>query len=284
MHVLSVWVVHSEVLYMHAHVNLLNKAKTTTEAQAGVSPYLIDIAHKILVAEYGWGAATREEVSSWLAEHKKAFERGYGQSLRMYDDDKINVRAGIDAILNEEEGAVTDAEIAMMESGPKEWFGKEDIVQALSSALHNEDEAYVIRFFEGTPGYAYAYNKNGYDSWKVYADGTVEWEFDGTYQGNKKISSLTRLPRAMKELCNFRDEDHEVPQSAAWTPEIKKIKDLKKGEWFTLKPIEYPKESQVWSLEGYDRSTRKYWAVRWSDIGDSREFKGDKEVYTGFTF
>lgn len=73
-------------------------------------------------------------------------------------------------------------------------------------------------------------------------------------------------------------------EDASWEPTVKKIKDLKKDEFFTLKPIEYPKESQVWVFDGYDRSDRTYCAIKFSDIGDSRCFKGDKEVYTGFTF
>ena len=73
-------------------------------------------------------------------------------------------------------------------------------------------------------------------------------------------------------------------EDAPWEPTVKKIKDLKKDEFFTLKPIEYPKESQVWVFGGYDRSDRTYCAIKYSDIGDSRCFKGDKEVYTGFTF
>ena len=81
---------------------------------AGVSPYLVDIAHKILSDEYGWTASTKEEVAEWLGDHKQAFEHAYGQALRSSDDDKANVRAGIEAALDEEERGVMDAEIAMM--------------------------------------------------------------------------------------------------------------------------------------------------------------------------
>jgi hypothetical protein len=63
-----------------------------------------------------------------------------------------------------------------------------------------------------------------------------------------------------------------------------KLKELKKGDWFTLKNIPEPKENQVWIKDEYDRSSNKYLCIRWSDISDSREVSGDKEVYTEFTF
>lgn len=79
---------------------------------------------------------------------------------------------------------------------------------------------------------------------------------------------------------------HEVKKTedAPWEPTVKKIRDLKKGEFFTLKPIEYPKESQVWVMDFYDKHDREYCASKFSDIGAGKGFKGDKEVYTGFTF
>ena len=63
-----------------------------------------------------------------------------------------------------------------------------------------------------------------------------------------------------------------------------KIKDLKKGEFFTLKPLENPKESQVYIRGEYDRSYKKYDCGKFSDISYSRLFDGNKEVYTEFTF
>ena len=63
-----------------------------------------------------------------------------------------------------------------------------------------------------------------------------------------------------------------------------KLKDLKKGEYFTLKPMENPKESQVYIRGEYDRSEKKYDCGRFDDVSYSRLFKGDKEVYTDFTF
>lgn len=45
-----------------------------------------------------------------------------------------------------------------------------------------------------------------------------------------------------------------------------KLKDLKPGEFFTLKPIEEPKESQVYIRAEYDRTERKYWAQKDEDM------------------
>ena len=63
-----------------------------------------------------------------------------------------------------------------------------------------------------------------------------------------------------------------------------KIKDLKIGEYFTIKPIENPKESQVYIRGGWDRETASYCCGRFDDISAYRNFYGEKEVYTDFTF
>lgn len=63
-----------------------------------------------------------------------------------------------------------------------------------------------------------------------------------------------------------------------------KLRDLKKGEFFTRKPIEEPKESQVFIKGGYDRSEKKYACERFSDICDYIQLKADTVVYIGFTF
>lgn len=62
------------------------------------------------------------------------------------------------------------------------------------------------------------------------------------------------------------------------------VKQLKKGEWFTLKPIAEPKESQVFVRGDYDRTEKKYECGKFSDISHSRLLKGDTEVYTDFVF
>ena len=63
-----------------------------------------------------------------------------------------------------------------------------------------------------------------------------------------------------------------------------KIKDLKMGDYFTLKPIAEPKESQVYVRGGYCKSDRKYDCNRFDDINACRRFPGDKEVFVDFVF
>jgi hypothetical protein len=63
-----------------------------------------------------------------------------------------------------------------------------------------------------------------------------------------------------------------------------KLKELKQGDWFTLKPYTEPKESQVYIRGEYDRTEKKYDCGKFSDISYSRLLKGDTEVYTDFTF
>jgi len=62
------------------------------------------------------------------------------------------------------------------------------------------------------------------------------------------------------------------------------IKDLKKGEYFTLKPINEPTEKQVFIRAEYDRTEKKYIAIRFDDICSSRSLKPSTVVYTNFTF
>lgn len=62
------------------------------------------------------------------------------------------------------------------------------------------------------------------------------------------------------------------------------VKELKKGDYFTLKPIEEPKESQVYVRGEYDRSEKKYSCYKFSDVNAERFYKGDKEVFVDFIF
>lgn len=64
----------------------------------------------------------------------------------------------------------------------------------------------------------------------------------------------------------------------------KMLKDLKNGEWFTLKPIEEPTEHQVFIKDGYVREEKKYECHYWDDINHFRYLKGTTEVYTDFIF
>ena len=64
----------------------------------------------------------------------------------------------------------------------------------------------------------------------------------------------------------------------------KKLKELKKGEWFTIKPIEEPKESQVFIRDDYDRGLKRFLCGKFDDISAYRYFKGEKTVYVDFYF
>lgn len=63
-----------------------------------------------------------------------------------------------------------------------------------------------------------------------------------------------------------------------------KVKELKKGEFFTKKPIEYPTDSQVWVRDEYDRSEKKFLCYNFDDANRWCYLKGDKEVYTELIF
>lgn len=65
---------------------------------------------------------------------------------------------------------------------------------------------------------------------------------------------------------------------------VKMLKDLKKGEWFTRKPIEEPKESQVYIKGDYDRTDKKYGCQHWNDVNNEVFLKGTTKVYVEFTF
>ena len=62
------------------------------------------------------------------------------------------------------------------------------------------------------------------------------------------------------------------------------VKELKKGEYFTRKPNDTPKESQVYIRGAYDAGTRTYTCTRFDDCSCSISLHGDKKVYTDFVF
>lgn len=63
-----------------------------------------------------------------------------------------------------------------------------------------------------------------------------------------------------------------------------KVKELKKGDFFTKKAIADPRESQVWVRGEYDRSGGKYECHRFDDVNSSCFLPGGKEVFTDFVF
>lgn len=62
------------------------------------------------------------------------------------------------------------------------------------------------------------------------------------------------------------------------------IKELKKGDFFTLKEVEYPTDRQVYVRGEYDRTERAYYCHKWHDVNDGRFFKGTRKAYTDFVF
>lgn len=65
------------------------------------------------------------------------------------------------------------------------------------------------------------------------------------------------------------------------------IKQLKKGDFFRLKEFnenEVINESSVWIRGDYERSTKRYSCIKYSDANHENFFKGDKVVYIDFTF
>lgn len=63
-----------------------------------------------------------------------------------------------------------------------------------------------------------------------------------------------------------------------------KLSTLKKGDFFTLKPIEEPTVSQVYVRDDYDRSLKKFDSHKFINSCSSHFFKGDKIVYVDFFF
>ena len=63
-----------------------------------------------------------------------------------------------------------------------------------------------------------------------------------------------------------------------------KLRELKKGDYFTKKVIDEPTEKQVWIRGDYIRSIKKYECSRFDDINTVCLLKGDREIFTDFTF
>lgn len=66
--------------------------------------------------------------------------------------------------------------------------------------------------------------------------------------------------------------------------EKRKIREVKIGEYLTLKPEEFPKENIVWVRGEYNHSSKMYSLYKFSDVNHERFVKGDKECYVDFIF
>ena len=68
-----------------------------------------------------------------------------------------------------------------------------------------------------------------------------------------------------------------------------KLKDLGKGEFFTLRPHELKEDEEmpsrlVWVKDCYCRENKKYEAYKFDDICHNNYFSGDRIVYADFIF
>ena len=60
---------------------------------------------------------------------------------------------------------------------------------------------------------------------------------------------------------------------------MKAIKELKHGEYFTLKEIEEPTENQVWIRDDFDPIENEYIYYNFADTSKLKFLKGDMKVY-----
>ena len=65
---------------------------------------------------------------------------------------------------------------------------------------------------------------------------------------------------------------------------MKQLREIKKGDYFTLKEITELKESQVYIKGDYDKASKTFSVCKFSDVNSERFIKADKQVYTEFTF
>ena len=69
------------------------------------------------------------------------------------------------------------------------------------------------------------------------------------------------------------------------TPTEVEIREIAAGEFFTLRDYgESPDESRVYIRGDYDRSEKKYEAVKFNDCNHYTYLKPTRKVYVGFTF
>lgn len=62
------------------------------------------------------------------------------------------------------------------------------------------------------------------------------------------------------------------------------LKYVKKGAYFTIRPIEEPTEKQVYIREDFCRDIKRYECSKYADVCSCSYWKGDKIVYVDFIF
>ena len=68
---------------------------------------------------------------------------------------------------------------------------------------------------------------------------------------------------------------------------VSKVKELKKGDFFTLKDVSgstYIPDSVVWVRGEYDRASKKYECYKYDDVNHFSYLRADRVVYTDFVF
>lgn len=228
-----------------------NKPNSESKKSEGtkVSPYLVDVAHKILTKEYGWTASTTEDVADWLADHKYAFEHAYGEALRDCDDDYVCVKAGIDAVFDDEERQMTRAEIAMMGEGKSEAVSMGGFKNMLRT--YNEKGGSV---------------KNG--PWRI-CDGAYDTWFE-LYYNETPILGCT------ENICKW----YSNPATVGMTiDDYKKIEDAISSEIFAIDTFKMPESKKSETREDGERDVDDYDTMRdgLKDLG----FELDSDVRNG---
>ena len=65
-----------------------------------------------------------------------------------------------------------------------------------------------------------------------------------------------------------------------------RIKDIKRGDFFTLRDYgdDTTPAARVYVRGDYDRAARRYWIYKFDDVNSGRMMDGGRVVYVGFTF
>ena len=63
-----------------------------------------------------------------------------------------------------------------------------------------------------------------------------------------------------------------------------KVEELKKGDFFTKKPVKPLTNPRVWIRGDYDRSQHRYECQSFDDASEFCYLPGDKDVSVDFTF
>lgn len=103
-------------------------------------------------------------------------------------------------------------------------------------------------------------------------------EDDYLYAGNSGfyVGIETRIEKLQTKIKGIFHKER--------VEDMEQIKDLKSGHYFTLKPLEEPKENQVYIKGVYDKSSKTFSCTRFSDANNERFLKADRKVYTDFIF